>query len=103
MTHPFLEPRGGFAGRWALVKRGGTSIGNRPLCRMAWLVSRHKDGSAFRGQVMGANMTNPTKHAVEIEARDVVAVWIVQPSPKAIRAEKKKLKPVASLGAGVGF
>lgn len=102
MNHPFLEPREGFRGRWALVKRGGTSVGSRPLCRMAWLVSKNRDGTGFRGQVMGVAMVNPTKHAVHIEARDVVAVWLTPPSPKAIRAEKAKLKPVPSLGGG-GF
>ena len=100
MTHPFLEPRDGFRGRWALVKRGGGRAEARPLCRMAWLISKLRDGTGFRGQVMGTACENPTKHAVTIEARDVVCSWSEKPSLKAIRNAKLTLKPIERYRGG---
>ena len=91
MNHPFLPGKVGFPAFWALVKRGGTSVGNRPLCRMAWIVSLTRDKADFRGQVMGAAMTNPTKHAVLVQSKDIVFRWHYKPTQKEIRDAKSRL------------
>lgn len=97
MTHPFIPGKVGFAPFWALVKRGGTSVGNRPLCRMAWIVSLTRDKVDFRGQVMGAEMTNPTKHAVLVLSKNIVFKWRYKPTQKEIRDAKSQLPRASRL------
>jgi hypothetical protein len=85
---------------WALVRRGGDTLGKRPNTRMAYLVDTvvGPDGKAvaLRGYVMNNDMTNWTKNKVRIEWADVVKQWRHQPTAAEVRRIKSKMRAVTA-------
>ena len=83
-----------FAHPWVLIKRGGTTPGNRPATRMAYLVDtiapKGTEGTAVAvtGYIMSASLANWTRHPQRIEWHDIVARWHRPPNAAAIQAAR---------------
>jgi hypothetical protein len=84
---------------WALVRRGGDTIGKRPSTRMAFLVGTiAPEGTAIAltGHVMNNDMTGWSKSRRRIEWADIVKQWRHQPSVADVKKAKLELPRVTA-------
>lgn len=83
---------------WALIRRGGDTVGKRLSTRMAYLVGTiAPDGKAIAltGYVMRNDMTGWSKSKRRIEWADIIKRWHRQPTAADVKKAKSKL-PIAT-------
>jgi len=79
---------------YALVRRGGTAVGQRPKTRMAILTDCTFDGDTLisaKGFIGSTDLTGWSKSKYGVETDDIVYKWRSQPSIETIRRQQRKL------------
>jgi hypothetical protein len=89
---------------YALVRRGGAAVGQRPKTRMAILTDCTFEGDRLvsaKGFIGAADLTGWSKSKYGVEVDDIVYKWRSRPSTETIRRQQRKMavQPAEPAGA----